>query len=112
MASSKRLQAPEERRILKLTEGVIVSAKDEGLLDLADVLKRLGQEFREASTTDPPTIQWFSATVELESVVERTAEGGLKVYVVEGGGSYSNRKTIKITVNLAPFGGEPMVGGM
>lgn len=89
-----------------------MKADEDGLLNLADVLKRLGQEFREASKADPPTIQWYGATVELESVVERSAEGGLKVFVVEGGGAYSNRKTIKITVNLSPFGNEPMECGV
>jgi hypothetical protein len=85
---------------------------DGGLLELADVMARLGAEFKKAAEVDEPTIEWYGATVELESVVERGADGGVRFYVVSAGGKVADRNTIKVTVNLAPFGGEPMPGGM
>jgi len=84
----------------------------EGLLDLADVLARLGQEFRVASATEDAVLDWYGATVELETVVERAADGRLRFWVVDAGGHGSHRSTMRITVNIAPHGGEPMVGGM
>lgn len=75
-------------------------------------MTRLGQEFKRAAEIEDPTIEWHGATVELESVVERSADGGIRFWVVAGGGSLSGRNTVKVTVNIAPFGGEPMSGGM
>ena len=51
---------------------------DDGLLELADVLARLGSEMKRAAEVEDPTIQWFGAEVELESVVERTADGSVR----------------------------------
>lgn len=86
--------------------------ENDGLLELAEVMARLGHEFKRAAEVDEPTIQWYGATVELESVVERSADGGIRFWVVSGGAKAGDRNTVKVTVNLAPFGGEPMAGGM
>jgi hypothetical protein len=86
--------------------------EDDGLLELADVMKRLGQELKRAADVDDPTIEWYSAMVELESVVERGADGGIRFWVVGAGGKVGDRNTVKVTVNISPFGGEPAVGGM
>lgn len=58
--------------------------KEEGLLDLAEVLHRLGDEFRKAQTIETPTISWTSAESELESTVEKLRDGTIKFYVLEG----------------------------
>ena len=86
--------------------------EDEGLLDLADVLHQLGNELRRAGDVEEPIISWYGATVELESVIEKQADGGVKFYVVSTGGSVTGKNTVKVTVNLAPTSGEPEVGGM
>ena len=86
--------------------------EDDGLLELADVLARLGRELKQAAEVDDPTIEWYGATVELESVVERSADGGVRFWVVSGGGKVGDRNTVKVTINLSPFGGQPMAGGM
>lgn len=85
---------------------------DEGLLDLADVLHQLGNELRRAGDVEEPIISWYGATVELESVVEKQADGGVRFYVVSAGGSVVGKNTVKVTVNLAPTSGQPEVGGM
>jgi hypothetical protein len=85
---------------------------DDGLLELAAVLARLGREFKTAAEVEDPTIEWFNATVELESVVERAADGGVRFYVVSAGGKVADRNTIKVTVTLGPVGNEPMAAGM
>ena len=85
---------------------------DEGLLDLADVLHQLGNELRRAGDVEKPIISWYGATVELESVIEKQADGGVKFYVVSTGGSVTGKTTVKVTVNLAPTTGQPEVGGM
>jgi hypothetical protein len=84
---------------------------DEGLLDLADVLKRLGEEFRDAAQVDEPTIQWYGAEVELETVVTRGGDGGVRFWVVTAEGSLSQQKTVRIRVNLAPFGHDALPAG-
>jgi hypothetical protein len=85
---------------------------NEGLLELSDVMARLGREFKKAAETEDPVIEWYGATVELESVVERAADGGIRFWVVSGGVNVGDRNTIKVTVNVGPMGGEPMAGGM
>lgn len=84
----------------------------EGLLELSDVMARLGREFKKAAETEDPVIEWYGATVELESVVERSADGGVRFWVASAGANVGDRNTIKVTVNVGPFGGEPMIGGM
>ena len=84
----------------------------EHLLDLADVLHQLGSELRRAGDVEEPIISWYAATVELESVVEKQADGGVRFYVVSAGGKSTGRNTVKVTVNLAPTSGHPEVGGM
>ena len=78
--------------------------EDNGLLELADVMARLGREFKRAAEADEPTIEWYGATVELESVVERSADGGIRFWVVSGGAKAGDRDIVKVTVNLALFG--------
>ena len=85
---------------------------DDGLLELADVLARLGGEMKRAAEVEDPTIQWFGAEVELESVVERTADGGVRFWVVGAGGKVGDRNTVKVTVHISPIGDEPMAAGM
>lgn len=50
--------------------------------------------------------------MELESVIEKRADGGVRFYVVSAGGSVGDRNTVKVTVNLAPTSGQPEAGGM
>ena len=85
---------------------------DGGLLELADVLARLGKEMKRAAEVEDPTIQWFGAEVELESVVERTADGSVRFWVVGAGGKVGDRNTVKVTVHISPVGDEPMAAGM
>jgi hypothetical protein len=89
-----------------------MNAPDDGLLELSDVMARLGREFKRAAEIEDPVVEWYGATVELESVVERSADGSVRFWVASGGAKIANRQTIKITVNLNPFGGEPMAAGM
>lgn len=84
---------------------------DGGLLDLADVLARLGAEFRRAAQTPDPTIQWYGGTVELQAVVTRDAEGKLRFWVAEGGGGVTHQQTIRVTVQIGPYLDGPAVGG-
>lgn len=85
---------------------------ENGLLELADVLARLGQELKRAAEVDDPTVAWFNAEVELESVVERSADGGVRFWVASAGARLGDRNTVKVRVSLAPFDGEPMAAGM
>jgi hypothetical protein len=85
---------------------------DKGLLDLADVLHQLGDELRRAGDVDEPIISWYGATVEVESVVEKQADGRVRFYVVSAGGGVSGRNTVKVTVNLAPTTGQAQAAGM
>ena len=90
----------------------MTQSNDDGLLELADVMARLGREFKRAAEVEEPTVEWYGATVELESVIERSADGSIRFWVVTGGKKSSEQKTVKVTINLAPFGGEPMAAGM
>lgn len=74
-------------------------------------MTRLGREFKRAADVEDPTIEWYGATVELKSVVERGVDGSVRFWVVSGGGKMGNRNTVKVTVNIARRGGEPMAGG-
>lgn len=85
---------------------------NEGLLDLAEVLHRLGDEFRKAQKVDDPVISWGFAEVELESVVEKSHDGSLKFYVLQGGAGSAQRSTLRVKVSLYPYNQEMMVGGM
>lgn len=76
---------------------------DDGLLELADVLARLGQELKTASRTPDPTIGWITAELEVESVVERGADGNVRFYVVSGGAKVTDRRTVKVRVNVTPY---------
>lgn len=86
--------------------------KSDGLLDLAEVLHRLGDEFRRAQLIDEPTIAWNSAEVELESVVEKSKDGSLKFYVVEAGADVIHRSTMRVRVSISPYGRESAAVGM
>lgn len=85
---------------------------EDGLLSLAEVLARLGNEFRRASEVDEPVLDWYGATVELEAVVERGGDGRLRFWVLEGGGQATSRSTVRVSVNIAPHGQDRMAGGM
>lgn len=80
--------------------------KEEGLLDLAEVLHRLGDEFRKAQTIETPTISWASAEVELESTVEKLQDGTIKFYVLEGGSTSTRRNTMRVRVHILPYNGD------
>lgn len=90
----------------------MMSRKDNGLVVLADVLQQLGEEFRRAQLVDEPTIEWHSAEVELESVVEKSKDGSVKFYVVEGGADTTHRTTMRVKVYLSPYGEDALAAGM
>ena len=75
------------------------------------VLKRLGQEFREASQTADPTIEWSSATVTLEAVVTREVDGRVRFWVIEAGGGGGHQRTVTVAVNLNPYQGGSLAAG-
>ena len=54
-------------------------------------MARLGREFKKAAETEDPVIEWYGATVELESVVERSADGGVRFWVASGGATSATR---------------------
>ena len=85
--------------------------EDEGLLDLADVLRRLGAEFRRAAEVEEPTIQWSYATVELETVITRGGDGGIRFGVVSAGAKLNHEKAMKISVQLSPYGQQMLQAG-
>lgn len=85
---------------------------DDGFVELGDVLARLGRELKRAAEVDDPTIEWYGAEVEVESIVERSADGNVRFWVAGAGGKVSDSNTVKVTVHLSPFGGEPMAAGM
>ena len=86
--------------------------EDDGLLELSDVLARLGREMKTASETPDPTIGWMNAELEVESVVERGADGTLRFYVVSGGGKVTDRRTVRVKVSLAPYDENMAPAGM
>ena len=81
---------------------------DDGLLELADVLARLGREMKRAAEVEDPTIAWQTAEIELESVIERSADGTIRFLVAGGGGRVGDRKTVKVKVFVYPYNEEPM----
>lgn len=47
---------------------------------------------------------WTNASVELELVLEASAHGGVKFWVVDAGASGARTRTTRITVGLSPYG--------
>ena len=89
-----------------------VLGTDDGLLDLAEVLRRLGDEFRKAQQVEDPVISWGFAEVELETAVEKSRDGSLKFYVIQGGIDSSHRSTLRVKVSLTPYMQDSLPAGM
>jgi len=89
-----------------------MTTEDEGLLELADVLERLGREMKRAAEVEDPTIAWQQAELDLESVIERSADGTVRFLVASGGGHVGDRNTIKVKVIVYPYSGDPQPAGM
>lgn len=92
---------------------------------LSEVLKALGDELRtanqqvgerriymgEGSEEVEPVLFFDHAEVELTVTVTKSAEGGVKVWVLSGEGARSSERTIRLKIDLnGPNGGEFQVG--
>lgn len=78
---------------------------------LADLIKALGGELREAqrrATTDdqPDMLQLKECTVELAVTWNKKGEAGLEFWVVKLGGEVSRENTQTISVTMEPLGTE------
>lgn len=78
----------------------------ENMIGLAELIKQVKYEL---TYTDPdqaqePPVFWVDAVeLELQVTVKRDAKAGIKVYVLEAGGSSSRDDVQKVKVSLTPL---------
>lgn len=88
----------------------------DGRLPLAEVLAEIGESFRLAEVTaqehpEGPMVAWHGAELELQASLTKDASGRIRVWVVEAGGGVAATESVKITVHLSPWTGQPIAGG-
>lgn len=77
--------------------------------ELSDVLEAVGEQLREANRkalnqTEGPVIGLDSATITLETVAQKEASGGLKVWVLDARAAAHESKTVKVEVHATALG--------
>lgn len=97
----------------------VVAGLSEVLLALGDELRAANHEVGQRRTylgegdapEFEPVLFFDQAEVELTATVTNSVEGGVKVWVVAGGGSRSDQRVIRLTIQLnGPAGRELGVG--
>ena len=79
---------------------------DENLIGLAELIQQVKQELLTISPSnekDVPFLSVDSVELELQVTVKKEAKGGVKIYVLEVGGSGARDDVQKVKVTLSPL---------